>query len=321
MRAAVVETLGKPPVYGTFQEPQALENEEVVEVLTAGIKQLERSAVAGVHYSSPKKLPIVPGIDGVGRTKDGKRVFFASFRRPYGAMAERSVASWTVPVPDGVDDATAAALINPAFAAWLPLHWRAEMQPGETVLIIGATSASGKLAVTAARQAKAGRIVAAGRRLEVLEKLDVDAIVDLKLEGDELKQAFADAAGPGGYQVIVDYIWGPATEALLATLNNHDLSSHAGGRGIRLVNVGSMSSPTITLPAGVLRSSQLQILGSGTGNFPPVPEMQRYVKDILDMAAKGVLTIETQEHPLAEISEVWDLNKVGDVRSVMRISH
>ncbi len=85
----------------------------------------------------------MPGTDGVGRTADGQRVYFASFRRPYGAMAERSVASWTVPVPEAVDDATAAALINPAFAAWLPLRWRADLQPGETVLVIGATGTSG----------------------------------------------------------------------------------------------------------------------------------------------------------------------------------
>ncbi|HGW6095248.1 TPA: zinc-binding alcohol dehydrogenase family protein [Serratia marcescens] len=320
MQAAIVTALGQAPVFGTFEEPQAQANEVPIEVLAAGIKQLDRATVAGTHYSSPKQLPIVPGTDGVGRTADGQRVYFASFRRPYGAMAERSVASWTVPVPEAVDDATAAALINPAFAAWLPLRWRADLQPGETVLIIGATGTSGKLAVAAARQAGAGRIVAAGRRLSVLEALGVDATVDLSLQGEALTQAFAAAAGPGGYQVIVDYIWGPATEALLETLNNHDLSSYAGGRGIRLVNVGSMAAPDIRLPAAVLRSNQLQILGSGTGNFPPIPEMQRYATEILALAATGALTIETQEHALAEIAEVWDLNKKSDVRSVIRIA-
>lgn len=208
MQAAIVTALGQAPVFGTFEEPQAQANEVPIDVLAAGIKQLDRATVAGTHYSSPKQLPIVPGTDGVGRTADGKRVYFASFRRPYGAMAERSVASWTVPVPEAVDDATAAALINPAFAAWLPLRWRADLQPGETVLIIGATGTSGKLAVAAARQAGAGRIVAAGRRLSVLEALGVDATVDLSLQGEALTQAFAAAAGPGGYQVIVDYIWG-----------------------------------------------------------------------------------------------------------------
>ncbi|CAI0707514.1 MULTISPECIES: quinone oxidoreductase family protein [Serratia] len=320
MQAAIVTALGQAPVFGTFAEPQVQAGEVLIEVLAAGIKQLDRATVAGSHYSSPKQLPIVPGTDGVGRTPDGRRVYFASFRRPYGAMAQRSVASWTVPVPAAVDDATAAALINPAFAAWLPLRWRADLQPGETVLIVGATGTSGKLAVAAARQAGAGRIVAAGRRQPVLDALGVDATVDLTLAGEALARAFAAAAGPNGYQAIVDYIWGAPTEALLATLNNHDLSSYAGGRGIRLVNVGSMAGPDIRLPAAVLRSNQLQIMGSGTGNFPPVAEMQRYASEILALAAAGEIALETQEHALAEIAEVWDLNKKSDVRSVMRIS-
>jgi NADPH:quinone reductase-like Zn-dependent oxidoreductase len=320
MKAAIVNILGQAPVAGNVDEPTAREGETLITVSVAGIKQLDRAMVAGTHYSSPKSLPIVPGTDGVGYAPDGQRVYFASFRQPHGALAERTVASWTVPVPKGVDDATAAALINPAFAAWLPLHWRAEVQAGETVLIIGATGTSGKLAVAAARQAGAGRIVAAGRRQSVLDALSVDATVDLSLEGAELVQAFAAAAGPNGYQVIVDYIWGVATEALLATLNNHDLSSYAGGRGIRLVNVGSMAGPDIRLPAAVLRSNQLQIMGSGTGNFPPVADMQRYASEILALAAAGEISVETQEHDLSEIADVWDLNKKSDVRSVIRIA-
>jgi NADPH:quinone reductase-like Zn-dependent oxidoreductase len=320
MKAAIVNVLGQAPVAGNVDEPTAREGETLITVSVAGIKQLDRAMVAGTHYSSPKSLPIVPGTDGVGYAPDGQRVYFASFRQPHGALAERTVASWTVPVPKGVDDATAAALINPAFAAWLPLHWRAEVQAGETVLIIGATGTSGKLAVAAARQAGAGRIVAAGRRQSVLDALSVDATVDLSLEGAELVQAFAAAAGPNGYQVIVDYIWGAATEALLATLNNHDLSSYAGGRGIRLVNVGSMAGPDIRLPAAVLRSNQLQIMGSGTGNFPPVADMQRYASEILALAAAGEISVETQEHDLSEIADVWDLNKKSDVRSVIRIA-
>ncbi|RZV03176.1 UNVERIFIED_ORG: NADPH:quinone reductase-like Zn-dependent oxidoreductase [Serratia quinivorans] len=320
MKAAIVNVLGQAPVAGNVDEPTAREGETLITVSVAGIKQLDRAMVAGTHYSSPKSLPIVPGTDGVGYAPDGQRVYFASFRQPHGALAERTVASWTVPVPKGVDDATAAALINPAFAAWLPLHWRAEVQAGETVLIIGATGTSGKLAVAAARQAGAGRIVAAGRRQSVLDALGVDATVDLSLEGAELVQAFAAAASPNGYQVIVDYIWGAATEALLATLNNHDLSSYAGGRGIRLVNVGSMAGPDIRLPAAVLRSNQLQIMGSGTGNFPPVADMQRYASEILALAAAGEISVETQEHDLSEIADVWDLNKKSDVRSVIRIA-
>lgn len=319
MKAAIVNTLGQIPQLAVFAAPQPQDDEVAIEVTVAAIKQLDRAIVAGSHYSSPKDLPFVPGTDGVGTTPEGQRVYFASFRQPYGALAERSVASWTVPVPDAVDDATAAALINPALAAWLPLYWRANIQPGETVLIIGATGTSGRLATAAARQLGAGRIVAAGRRQSVLDTLDVDATVDLNLEGNALSQAFIAAAGAQGYDVVVDYIWGAATEALLATCNNHDLSSRAAGQGIRLVNVGSMAGPTITLPAAVLRSTQLQILGSGTGNYPPIPQLKDIVADILALAATGKIDVDTQEHAFAEIASVWDINKKSDRRSVIRI--
>ncbi|CNE66226.1 putative NAD(P)H quinone oxidoreductase%2C PIG3 family [Yersinia kristensenii] len=140
MKAAIVQTLGKPPVLGQFAEPIPIAGETVVNVIAAGIKQLDRAIVRGTHYSSPKILPIVPGTDGIGSLSDGSRVYFASFRPPFGAMAEKAVASWYVPVPPEVNDATAAALINPGLAAWLPLVWRAKIQPGETVLIMGATA-------------------------------------------------------------------------------------------------------------------------------------------------------------------------------------
>nr|WP_245610283.1 zinc-binding alcohol dehydrogenase family protein [Yersinia kristensenii] len=321
MKAAIVQTLGKPPVLGQFAEPTPIAGETVVNVIAAGIKQLDRAIVRGTHYSSPKILPIVPGTDGIGSLSDGSRVYFASFRPPFGAMAEKAVASWYVPVPPEVNDATAAALINPGLAAWLPLVWRAKIQPGETVLIMGATGTSGKLAIAAARHLGAGRIIAAGRRQEVLATLGADATVDLTLQGAELTDAFVQAAGPTGYHVIVDYIWGPATEALFAALTRHDLTSHANDsdRGIRLVNVGSMASPTLQLPSAVLRSANLHILGSGTGNFPPIPELKQIVTDIFSLAAQQKISIDTQVHKLEEVADVWDLNKNSDIRSVLSI--
>ncbi|PNM26443.1 alcohol dehydrogenase [Yersinia enterocolitica] len=321
MKAAIVEALGEAPVVGQFVEPTPLHGETVINVAVAGIKQLDRGIVKGTHYSSPKTLPIVPGTDGIGHLPDGSRVYFASFRQPFGAMAERTVASWYVPVPPEVDNATAAALINPALAAWLPLSWRAKIQPGESVLILGATGTSGKLAIAAARHLGAGRVIAAGRRQDVLATLGADATVDLTLQGAELTQAFTQAAGPAGYNVIVDYIWGPATEALFAALTHHDLASHAGGsdQGIRLVNVGSMASPTLQLPAAVLRSANLHILGRGTGNFPAIPELKQIVSDIFVLAAQQKLAIETQLHSLDDVTAVWDINKNSDIRSVLSI--
>src|SRR5260370_26022398 len=94
-------------------------------------------------------------------------------------MAELTVVSrtWCLPIPDGIDDVTAAALPNPALSSWLSLVWRAQLKRGETALILGATGAAGKLAVQIAKHLGAGRLVAAGRNEEALGTL-IDLCAD-----------------------------------------------------------------------------------------------------------------------------------------------
>ena len=95
--------------------------------------------------------------------EDGRRVYFDAPVAPYGSMAERAVASDDAlfDIDDGIDDATAAALGNSGVGAWLAVAWRSRLRPGETVLVLGATGAVGSIAVQAAKQLGAGRVVAA----------------------------------------------------------------------------------------------------------------------------------------------------------------
>lgn len=82
------------------------------------------------------------GVDGVGRTEDGRRVYFLLPEATYGALAEKSLvrARQCIAVPDGLDDGTAAAIANPGMSAWVALMERAALRPGETVLVNGTTS-------------------------------------------------------------------------------------------------------------------------------------------------------------------------------------
>ena len=195
MKAAIIDALGQLPRFGDFAEPLAEGDEIVVTVTAASIKQLDRAIAAGTHYSSPRELPVIPGTDGVGRLPDGAQVYFAANRRPFGGMAELAPASWTVPLPVGMDDALAAAIVNPALGAWLPIMWRGGLRPGETVVVLGATGGTGRLAVRAARLLGAGRVVAAGRRLEQLAALDTDSRIDLRLPAQELRNRFCGRSG------------------------------------------------------------------------------------------------------------------------------
>ena len=214
MKAAVLHALGEAPSYEGFAEPTPNKDETLVSVRAASLKNSDKMMADGSHYDSLRQLPAVVGLDGVGVLEDGTRVYCAGPRPPYGTMAEKTVVprAFCLPVPDAVDDLTAAALPNPAIASWLSLEWKARLEPGETVLILGATGVAGRLAVQLARHLGAGRVVGAGRNAEALEALaglGADATISLEGSDDELEEAFADEAGDGGYDVILDYLGPP----------------------------------------------------------------------------------------------------------------
>lgn len=307
MKAAVLQKLGIAPRFQEFQDPIAQEGEVAVKVRAASLKPIDRAMASGTHYASFRELPVICGVDGVGTLEDGSRVYFGGLRKPYGAMAEKAMApkGLCFPIPDKLDDATAAALPNPAASSWLPLKWRARLKPGETVLVLGATGVAGRLAVQIAKVLGAGRVIAAGRNQKILESvsaLGADATVQLDKSGQDLKQAFAEAL-KDGVDVVLDYLWGPPTEALVAALTGHDLAAQS--RITRLIEIGDSAGATISLSGGALRSSGLEIYGSGGGSvsrkaiFEAVPQ-------IFELAARGDLRLDTKQVPLAEVESAWN---------------
>src|SRR6185503_20402657 len=101
----------------------------------------------------------------------------------YGSMAERTLVpeDTVLEIAEGVPDDVAAALGNTGLAAWLSLSWRAQLEPGETVLVLGATGALGTIAVQVAKVLGAGRVVAADRaseRLAGMRDRGADAVVE-----------------------------------------------------------------------------------------------------------------------------------------------
>jgi NADPH:quinone reductase-like Zn-dependent oxidoreductase len=306
MKAAVLYELGKSPRFEDFVEPAAKQEEAMVEVRAASLKAVDKQLAAGTHFASTRELPVICGTDGVGNLPDGTRVFFGGARRPYGAMAQRTVvpAAFCFPVPDALDDATAAALPNPGVSALLSLSYRAKLAKGEKVLILGATGVTGKLAVQIAKQLGAARVIAAGRNPQALEKLrelGADSIIQLNQPDGDLKKAFASEAGEAGFNVVIDYVWGRPTEILLSAITRPEFA--VVNSETRLVQVGEGAGPTIALPAAVLRSTALTILG--TAGIPPRDVLVAAMHQVLDLAAKGALQIETEAVPLVDIENVW----------------
>src|SRR5579864_766735 len=312
MKAVVLHELGKPPRCEEFPEPSAGKEESLVHVRAASLKAVDKQLAAGTHFASPRELPVICGTDGVGNLPDGTRVFFGGPRRPYGAMAQRTVvpAAFCFPVPDALDDAAAAALPNPGVSALLSLTHRAKLAKSEKVLILGATGVTGKLAVQIAKQRGAGRVIAAGRNPEALQKLrdlGADSTIQLNQPDDDLQKAFALEAGEAGFNVVIDYVWGRPTEILLAAITRPEFA--VINSETRLVQVGESAGPTIALPAAVLRSTALTILG--TAGIPSRDVLVAAMHQVLEWGAAGALRIETDQVPLADIEKAWTREERG----------
>ena len=317
MKAAVVAARGKAPVYGDFADPVPAEGERLISVTAAALSPVTRSRAAGAHYSSSADFPFVAGVDGVGRLHDGRRAYFLMPRAPFGGMAEKAVApeARCVAMPDDLDDIAAAAIANPGWSSWAALKERAKLKPGETVLVNGATGAAGRLAVQIARHLGASRVVATGRNLAALKAtaaLGADSTVHLVEDKDSLEEAFKSEFA-AGIDIVLDYLWGSSAERLLAAV----AKAERGPVPLRFVQIGSISGANITLSSDVLRSSAIEILGSGFGSIR-LDDFLRAIGELLRAAAPAGFRIETRTVPLSEVEQAWSKN-AGPARTVFRI--
>ena len=156
----------------------------------------------------------------------------------------------------------------------------------------------------------AGRVVAAGRDLQALAMLPglgADATIQLDRPGPELIEAFRSEAGEKGFDVIVDYLWGAPTEALLAALTRTEFAM--AGTDMRLIAVGESAGPAIALPSAVLRSAPVTIMG--TAGMPPWDVLTDAFQQVMNHAASGKLRIDTERVPLSEIEDAWERGAPG----------
>jgi NADPH2:quinone reductase len=313
MNAAVVSAWDAPPQYRSFEEPVAGDSELVVQVTAAGLHPIVKALAGGTHYGSTSELPIIPGVDGVGRLQDGARVYFGIARKPFGSMAERAPVprGMYLPLPDAVDDATAAAIANPGMSSWVALTARAHFTAGESVLILGATGVAGRLAVQVAKHLGARRVIAVGRNPGALEKLKVlgaDAVISLHQEHEALVNALRNEWTGGGVDVVLDYLWGPPAEALLEAISRKGLTQAAPR--VRYIQIGNSAGKSIALEAATLRSSGLELLGSGFGSAS-LAQIFQALGQFFEAAGKKQFAIEIRTVPLRDVESFWNNREEG----------
>ena len=306
VRAAVVREFGPAPKYEEFPDPTAsAPDEELVEVLAAGLHPRVRSQANGSHYTSTDELPLIPGIDGVGRRADGSLVYFLLPDTAYGSMAERTVidARRSISLPANADPVLLAAAMNPGMSSWVALQRRVEFVAGQSVLILGATGSAGQLAIQIAKHLGAGQVIAAGRgadRLAALAALGADATIDLAADADFVAAELSAKAG--NVDVVLDYLWGaPAKAAIVPVLTGRDDRS----RLLSWIQIGAIAGPDIEMPSAVLRQANIHFLGSGQGSVTAHGILE-VLPSLVDEIDRGSFSIDAVATPLGDVEQVWN---------------
>jgi NADPH2:quinone reductase len=306
VHAARITELGRLPEIGEAPDPVRGGGEALIQVLAVPLNPIDVNVGAGRFYGGSPALPYVPGCECVGRVVAGEALAARTLVwahgagmgvRRDGALGEFLVVpeDVCVPVPEGSDPALAAALGIAGLAGWLPVAVRAPVQEGETVLVLGATGTVGLVALQGARLLGAGRVVAAGRRPEALERalrLGADAVVSC--EEPDLAAALREACGGDGPSLVVDPLWGEPVVA----------AAKAAAPGARIVNIGQSAGPAAPLLSADVRGKQLNVLGHS--NFGTSREvLNREYLRLVELAGSGEVELEIERFPLDRAAEAW----------------
>lgn len=291
MKAAVITERGATPVVQDFAAPSAQDGAVLIAVDTAGLGGWD---VLGA-YRLGVQYPCVIRGEGVGRAPDGRRVYFGERSvLPYGAFAETTLVPgeevWDV--PDDVDDKTAITMGIAATGALVPLE-TANIQPGEQVLVLGATGTLGQVALQLARILGAGRVVAAARSETALQRLKQRGIADeIVVLGGADDVAVLKAASNGGYDVVLDLVCGqPVLNALKATR-----------WGARILTIGTGAGRKLDLDIADLLFRTLSCIG--TGQRPPADRHAIWLR-LLGMARAHQIEVDYADYTLDQAAEAW----------------
>ncbi|OAG34529.1 hypothetical protein AYO21_11311 [Fonsecaea monophora] len=301
MRAITVSSWGSSPQFtSSYPDPSPSSADTVtLKVLASGLHQLIRLQATGGHYTTKNTpTPYIPGADGVGETPDGQRVYFSSIMTG-GAFAESITVpkANTTPLPEGADPVTIAGLTNPGMSSWMAFAARIDppLPKSFTVVIVGVTAISAKVAVQFARVKGARKIVGVARNAK-----EMAAIADLDerivLANDPGQTDFSTLTD---VDLILDYLYGPAVAALFAQLKSTVPT--------QFIQIGTVAGNDIALPGDILRSKNITLRGTGPGSWA----MSQYAKELpgLLAAVAQLPDMDLKVRKLEEAEAAWAAKK------------
>ena len=317
MNAAVVTSFGEPPRYQRFDRPVPRhDGEMLVDVLAVGLHPRVRTDATSAHYTSTGALPMIPGIDAVGRGPDGTRIYFVAADDVIGTMADQAVADVrrAIELLDDADIARVAAAMNPAMSSWVALRRRVPLIGGQSVLVLGATGNAGTMAVQIAKRLGAGRVIGAGRdlgRLAALATVGVDETVQLTDDVEATGETLAAAASE--VDIVIDYLWGAhAQHAIMALLTARSDRSHA----LNWIQIGAQAGPTIELPSVALRSANFRLQGVGQGAVSGAGYLAELPSLVAEISS-GAISVTPNTVPLAHVEAAWTRTDPPGQRTVL----
>ena len=289
----------------------------LVDVLAVGLHPRVRSGAADAHYTSTGTLPMIPGIDAVGQRPDGSRVYFVAADDVIGTMADKALADprRSIALPGNADVAKVAAAMNPAMSSWVAFRRRVPLEPGSSVLILGATGNAGAMAVQVAKLLGAGRVVGAGRdpgRLEALTSAGADDIVQLTDDREVTGKALAAAAADT--DIVIDYLWGKPAAAgdhrppdrTVRPQPRAELDPDRRGR--RPGDRTAVGGPAIGQPAPAGQRPGFRRAQRTT--WPRLPSL-------IDAISNGAIAVKATTVPLAEVEQAWTRKEPPGERTVL----
>jgi NADPH2:quinone reductase len=306
MRAIQIEEFGGPEVLQLVDVPvpEPADGEVLVRVSHAGLNfadthQRENS------YLARFELPLIPGTEvagvverAAGPFSEGQRVMAMTGT---GAYAEYAVApvSQTFPIPDGVEDVVALALVVQGLTAWHLYKTSAGLRPGESVVVIAASGGVGNLAVQLAKPFGAGRVIATASSEEKREQalaLGADVALDPNMEG--LGDAIREANGGKRVDVVLEMAGGSVFDECLRVLAPFG----------RLVTYGIASREQNTVQTGRLMRGSQSVVGFWLMHCLGREDMMREpLEDLFARAARGELRpLVGETYPMSEVKRAHE---------------
>ncbi|KAI1385878.1 NAD(P)-binding protein [Hypoxylon trugodes] len=298
MNAALLTAWGKPPKYMTNRPPLPAPSPSQLQlkILAAGVPRAAKGRALGKHSSVQGGLPYDPSVDGVGLDEStGKKYYIGPLAAPLfaeRANVEKRLITELLPEADPI---TVAALANPVSSSWMALNVRVIGGiKNRNLLIVGATSESGRHAARVARHLGASKIIGASRTQETLDL--VEGLDERILLTDPI--SIPKTIGP--IDVVLDYVGGPTNIAVMKAVEIQE------GRGLQYVSVGGMAGhENLVIPASLLNARDIRIVGSGMGGLT-MDDIVKQMPGLVAFLSKIKRPSNVITAPLADIETAWD---------------